>query len=169
MQSLGARSSNAQVAALSRRVHVVVGLAGGTEVRGWLRVPGAWGVADLLNNVREPVLTLDSAPDGQSGSVVVTRSNAAWIGALGPEPASNGEQHGGGSHCERSVVVHVGPFEVRGMIRTQADVQWSNFLVGRSGPPAEFVPLANARVAACPELMFPMVAVNVALVGALLD
>jgi hypothetical protein len=154
----------------TRRVEVLVGLAGGALVHGWLTLPASWRVCDLLNTARQPILTLDCAPDTPAARLVLNRSSVAWIATLSPEPRAltQHDQDSIGPQAEHAVIVHVGPFEVHGTIRAQAEVEWSNFLIGRTAPPAEFVPVSDARLVGASVPAASTMAVNVGLIAALI-
>lgn len=149
-----------------RSVEVEVGLFGGARVRGRLHLPGSWQVHDLLNNVREPMLTLDTnglAP----GTLTVSRTNVVWVCPRETDVVGTDESSGLGGQTPHAVVIHAGPFELHGTITSHPRVDWASYLVGRLGPPAEFIALTDARLADGTELAGCSVAVNVALVAAL--
>ena len=161
--TLGTLSSHGEPAAggASRRVAAVAGLAGGAQVSGWLRVPNGWRVCDLLNNVREPVLLLESGSDGQ-GSLVLTRSNLVWVSVMGEQArARPADEHS--LIVASRVVVHAGLFEIHGTLSAPRGIDWTNFLTSRVGPPSEFLPVDEAQVVGCDQLRPSTIAINASL------
>jgi hypothetical protein len=160
------------------RLHVAVGLAGGALLRGRLGMRGAGRVVDFLNNNVEPFVTL--APTVAAGgaashsTVVVVRQAMVWVAALEPEPVRWQPAHAGTIGASGAlprahpVIVHAGPFEVRGVAHVYPGANWQDYLMANRGPSA-YLPLAEARVAG-PTGSFeaPVVAVSASRIDALL-
>lgn len=134
------------------RLAIAAGLAGGGQLRARLELRGAGRVVEFLNNWVEPTLVLGSTldPDSSAASVVIVRAELVWMTAVEAEPVPwipNGSARFSAAALPqaRQVIVHAGPFELRGALHTYADASWPDFLHAHSGPSA-FFSLADAHI-----------------------
>jgi hypothetical protein len=93
---------------------------------------------------------------------VVARAELAWMCAADPSPAVDKTAHA------RTVLAHVGSFEVRGTVQALHPLRWDDFLLARSVD-GGFFALTDARITS-PHLSLAtsLLAVNAARVAALL-
>ena len=147
---------------------VAVGLVNGAQLRGRLGRRGAGHILDRLNNWPESMLQLaaNAHADGTSARLVLARSELAWIYPL--EVAGSDQMpRAGVTPAARSVLAHVGAFELRGTPQIFHQIDWADFLLACSSD-GRFFGLGDVQIAG-PDtnLHIPVVAVNAARVAAL--
>src|SRR5919202_220716 len=112
---------------------VAVGLVSGAQLRGRLARRGAEHILDRLNNWPDPMLQLDATTHAgrASARLVVARSELAWMCPL-QVGAGDRQPKAGPTPAGRSVLAHVGPFEVRGTPQVFHQIDWADFLLACS-------------------------------------
>lgn len=145
---------------------VEIGTSTGGLVRGRLRRVGAVGLVDALNHSIEPAIALDGATfegSAQPAVAIVRRQEVLWARTLEPEPEPEPPPRPG--TLPRPVLLHVGPFELRGMLHVYPRVVWADFLLALED---QFFPLRSVLVSAPGGVASaPLLAVNAARVAAL--
>jgi hypothetical protein len=147
---------------------VVIGLVSGAQVRGRLGRRPAEHIVDRLNNWPDPMLRLGP---GAPVRTIVARSEMAWVYPLQVGADERGSSSMPAHAAERAatpaVLIHVGPFEVRGTPKLFHEVDWADFLLACASDRRFFV-LVDVHLSG-PEtdLQVPLLAVNAARVGAL--
>lgn len=147
---------------------VEVGTGAGVRVRGRLAWLGGGRLVDVLNQWVDPVVTLaqPTLDSGERGvSAVLPRHEIVWIRPLEPE-RGYGDVLAHVKKIAKPVLLHAGPFQVRGLAHTFEGVRWADFVLGLG---QQFFPLTKvvAGSASMEQVEVPFLAVNAGRVTAL--
>lgn len=147
---------------------VEVGTGAGVRVRGRLTWLGGGRMVDLLNQWPEPVVTLaqPTLDSGERGaSAVLPRHEIVWMRPLETE-RGYGDVLAHVKKVAKPVLLHAGPFQIRGLAHTFEGVRWSDFVLALGD---HFFPLTQVVVGSTSmeQVEVPFLAVNAGRVTAL--